>query len=451
MDPATHPFDLETYAARYDGRGKIHRLRHIASVSPPHRREALTLAITESLHGRDTSLYKTLHHDYTSHPTHPPLPLETTWLSTTDRWAARELEKLRHELEDSKQQANKEVIRTGHTDLGDFFHARGRLVQARGDYAKTRDYCMVAAHTLQMCARVIVVSIEAGEFAHVENHFLMAENLPQADPASPQLSKMRACAGLALLVRGNFAAAAPRFVETNACAEEEGVAGLATAFRDVVSLEDVATYGALTALATMQRAAVAKLIVPKAAFRNLLELVPGVREAVCDFYHSRYARCLEGLEGMRAELELDVFVGPHVPALYALIRRKALVQYVSPYAAADLGRMAGVFGVGRGELEEEVLGLIEGGLVRARLDMEKGALVGVRCDARLDALAGAVKKGREAFEEMEAMLLRMALVKGGVDVLGGSLSRAASDMGPRGRSAHSVAEIPFDHISARQP
>lgn len=445
MNAPLASFDLDGYAARYRARGKIQRLRFIADHNSDLRVDALRLAVSEAKKGYDTFLYKEIFkqadgamgEDFT---------LDEEWIMRKNQWAGKQLELLKHELEENKQQANKEVIRTGHNDLGDFFHKRGKLTQARGDYTKTRDYCGHAQHNLQMCMKVITVSIEAGDFAPIENHYMMAANIPDVDKDCTELAKMRACAGLASLVRGNYAAASQRFLTTNGDASEEKISNLQREFGDIMSLEDVAIYGGLCALATLDRSALTKQVIEKPEFRNLLELVPDVREIIYDFYHSRYTRCLTTMATIRPELMLDMHLGRegHVDTLFRLIQRKAIVQYVSPFISADLGRMQAIFGTTAKELENELLELIHIGAINARIDKQNNALHAKKSNARLEAITSSLQKGQEAFEDAEAMLLRMTLLKNEVQISSPSLSRAASEMGPRGRSFISIADNVFD-------
>lgn len=445
MNTPLAAFDLDAYAARYRERGKIQRLRFIADHSPELRVDALRLAVSEAKKGCDTFIYKDIFKQADG-ALEGDTTLDEEWIARTDRWAGTELEKLRHELEENKQQANKEVIRTGHNDLGDFFHKRGRLSQARGDYIKTRDYCSHAQHNLQMCLKVITVSIEAGDFGHIENHYMMAANIPDVDKDCPELAKMRACAGLASLVRGNYAAATRRFLGTNGDASEEKISNLQREFGDIMSLEDVAIYGGLCALATLDRQALTKQVIDKLEFRNLLELVPDVREIIYDFYNSRYTRCLTTMAKIRPDLMMDMNLGRenHVDNLFRLIQRKAIVQYVSPFTSAKLGRMQAVFGTTAEELENELLDLIHIGAINARIDKQHNALHAKKSNARLEAITLSLQKGQEAFEDAEAMLLRMTLMKNDVQISSASLSRSASEMGPRGRSFISVADNVFD-------
>lgn len=445
MNKSVSSFDLDAYASRYHGRGKIQRLCFVAERSPELAGDALRAAIIEAKKGCDTTLYKQIISQATA-PLGEDFQLDQTWIRNVNQWAAKELEKLRHELEENKQHENKEVIRTRHNELGEFFHKRGRLQQARGEYLKTRDYCMHASHNLEMCLKVITVSVEAGDYAHVESHYLIAENVPDVDKAGSEMAKMRACAGLAVLVRGNYAQAASRFLNTNMASQEDQIAALQRKFGDVIALEDVVIYGGLCALATMDRAALSQFVVNRSEFRNMLELVPDMREIISDFYHTRYTRCLATLDKIRPDLMLDMHLGrdDHVDTLYKMIRRKAIVQYVSPFVTADLSRMQSVFKTTAEELINELLALIECGDISARIDTQSHALHAKNVNLRTNALRTSIQKGRDAFDDAEAMLLRMTLLKNGLEInSSGSLNRATS-LGPRGQSMNSVVDSMFD-------
>lgn len=47
---------------------------------------------------------------------------------------------------------------------------------------------------------------------------------------------------------------------------------------------------------------------------------------------------------------LDPYFSSHVARIYELIKKRALAQYLAPFAVADLGTMAGVFGMKQDEV-----------------------------------------------------------------------------------------------------
>ncbi len=456
MSYARPSVDLESYAALYHGRCKIKRLQHIARTSPTHEIDALCLAIKEAKQGRDTVLYKQLVTTLNNRGPPELNGIDEKWVATQDSWASKELDKLRIELENFKDQNSREPIRTAHTYLGDFYHKRGKLQQARGEYVKSRDHCVQPKHNVQMCLRTIIVSIESSDFPNVENYHHMAENAlpdpPSNKSAVADIALVRACAGLALLVRGKFRDAANRFLSVATDPSEERTALLQQNFGDPLSLEDVGTLGALCALATFDRSALKARVLERAEFRALLELVPDVREVVSDFHASRYTKCLDTLERLRADLKLDLFVAEHVDRLYGMIRQEAIVQYVSPFLTADLSRMEKVFKTTAPKLEAELYTLIEQGAIPARIDTQKRALYRKVERTQAESLEQAVTCGQEAFNDIEAMLLRMSLIKNGLSLAAGrdytaaSSSRPSGMLGGRSGSINSITDSGFERF-----
>ena len=47
-------------------------------------------------------------------------------------------------------------------------------------YVRSRDYCTTGKHVIQMCLNVIKVSIELGNFVHVNNYISKAEQTPES-------------------------------------------------------------------------------------------------------------------------------------------------------------------------------------------------------------------------------------------------------------------------------
>lgn len=453
MNDSVPSFDLDAYASRYRGRGKIQRLRFIAERSPELAADALRLAVSESKRGRDSVLYRQLVGSCQSVTDEASCVLDEAWVQGVDQWASKQLDKLRQDLDENKQIENKEVSRQGHNDLGDFFYERGRLQQARGEYIKTRDYCTQPAHNVEMCLKVIVVSIEATYYSHVESHFLIADAVPDIDRHSPQLAKIRACAGLASLCCTDYAAAAAHLLRVATSPAEERVANLQREFGDVLALEDVVVYAALCALATLPRHELHRCVLAKAEFRALLELVPDVREMVVDFYHTRYTRCLQIMDRLRAELMLDMHLAAgknHVDTLYTMIRRRAIVQYVAPFLTTDLGKMETVFRTTSLQLRQELLTLIDAGDIQCRIDTIHNALHSKHVHMRDNTVTSCMQQGRDALNEAEVTLLRMSMMKHGLEINAsarhgqGQGQGQGPPMNRRGGSINSVVDTMFE-------
>ena len=392
---AASSLDIEVYVGAYTGVTRIKRLAFIASASPPHKADAIRMAVAEVKRTNNTALYLEL---VALAGDDSGLARDDAWVEQVDRRAAQRHDKLEADLNAHKTSLVKESIRMGHNDLGDFHYERGDFNTALKCYVRTRDYCTTSKHILAMCQNVIRASIQMGNFTHVANYITKAESTPDSsDPAL--VAQLRVAAGLAFLESKKYKLAARKFLSV--------AAELGSGYSDVASSQDVALYGGLCALASFDRAELKSKVIESPTFRTFLELYPQVRspagrrppkrrlrstrvrlstatapppslrgdppqvrEAVNDFYHSRYSTCLASLHKLRPDLSLDLHLHDHASQLYEDIRSRALVQYFSPFVTVDMRLMASAFGATVEALEKELAGLITSKQIHARIDSQ---------------------------------------------------------------------------------
>ncbi|KAJ3343392.1 cop9 signalosome complex subunit [Gonapodya sp. JEL0774] len=399
-------FEPEQYIANYSGHGRIERLLFIADHCPMHAIEAFKLALQNLKRTpnviRYTQTAQRLNEALATRGAHP-FQVDTVWIDQTQRSGRSTTEKLEAELKSYKSNHIKESIRMAHNDLGNHYYAIGDLNNALKSYSRTRDYATTAKHAVEMSLNIIKVSIEMGNWSHIESYAQKAST--SADVAErPQVqAKCKAAVGLAHLDQGKFRLAGRQFVDT-------GFA-LGTTFNDVLSPNDVATYGGLCALASFDRAELKRLVIDNAEFRQFLELEPQVRELIYGFYNSKYAHCLKLLERMKADLLLDIYLHTHVDALYQNIRKKALVQYLSPFLSVNMATMAAAFNTTIGQLEPELAGLIMEGMVQARIDSHKKVVHAKRTDQRSTTFEKSLAAGHEYERQVRHVLVRMRLIR----------------------------------------
>jgi hypothetical protein len=171
---------------------------------------------------------------------------------------------------------------------------------------------------------------------------------------------------------------------SNSSSSSSSASSSAAAFRAVaLTANDVAVYGGLCALATLDGAALQARVLDNAAFRHHLELEPHVRRAIAFFCAAKFPQSLGVLRAHRADFLLDVYLRAHVGPLFALIRAKSLVAWCVPYQAVSLASMARAFDAGSGGgssggsdvvaaaaagVEREVFALTKTGALNARID-----------------------------------------------------------------------------------
>ncbi|GIL49002.1 hypothetical protein Vafri_5484 [Volvox africanus] len=409
MEEDTHvadhsSFDLEAYISNYTGHAKIDRLLFIAerSAGKPLELEALRMAHDELKKTENTQRYKEvvariegrLGAGYT---------LDRVWMENTDRRSASKGERLESELQSFKAAMMKESIRMGHSDLGDWAYDRGDLQTAFKCYARTRDYCTTSRHVVAMCLAVIRTALELENFVHVANYIGKAESTPDVINDPITYSKLKAASGLQLLRAKKFKLAARKLCEVS---PEMG-----SSYSDVIALHDVAVYGSLCALASLDRSELRTKVISNIGFREILELAPEMRELVHSFYNSQYAAALRCLDALKPSLLLDVHLSDSVPQLYALIRHRALCQYVQPFSSVNLAAMAVAFNTAVGELEKQLAGLIMDGAISARIDSATKVLYASKADLRATTFAKVLAAGEAYCRDTRALLLRANLVQ----------------------------------------
>lgn len=416
--------DLDAYAASYTGLSKLYRLLYIADHCPSLRYESLKIAINYVLTTYNVNMYQQLYKklaDYAPQlpdvaaqttPAQDIPPFDTNWLENKNKKAALKLEKLDNDLKNYKSNSIKESIRRGHDDLGDHYLQCGDLSNALKCYSRARDYCTSNKHVVNMCLNVIKVSVYLQNWAHVISYVSKAESIEMPEGQGKEqnqaiLTRLKCAAGLAELQTKKYRSAAKHFLQASFDHCD---------FPEMISTSNVAMYGGLCALATYSRQDLQKNVIASSSFKLFLELEPQLRDIICKFYESKYAQCLKLLDEIRDNLLLDMYIAPHVNALYMQIRNSALIQYFSPYLSSDMIRMASSFNRSYTDLENEIMQLILDGKIQARIDSHNKILVAKETDQRGLSFQKAIEVGKQYQRLLRYLILRSAMQKNQIHV-----------------------------------
>lgn len=256
----------------------------------------------------------------------------------------------------------------GYEDQGNHLYACGDLTGAYKAYSKMRDFCTAPKHIVDMSLAIIKVVIEQGNFMAVQSNIVKIKNLARTPDEEESLKpRLSAAMGLSHLANKLYREAARSFLETPAA--------LGASYNEVISANDVAVYGALCSLASMDRKELKTEVLDNSEFRNFLELEPQMRRAISYFYSAKYSECLKILEEWKNDYLLDMHLQRHVKTLYESVRTKAIVQYFIPFSCVTLKGMAEAFATDEESLGKELVGMIEKGKLMARVDTKNR----VRC------------------------------------------------------------------------
>ncbi len=299
----------------------------------------------------------------------------------------------------------------GNEDLGTHYYTIGDLNNAVKAYSRMRDYCTTATHIASTAFRIVAVAIEQKNWLAVQSQVHKIRNLQmKPDDMNRNQPKAQAAMGLQQMSIGEYREAATSFLNVDP--------SIGDSYSDVISSNDVAVYGGLCALASMNRSELQANVLENNSFRNFLELEPHIRRAINFFCATKYSQCLEILESYRADYLLDIYLQPLVSDIYKKIRTKSVIQYFVPFSKVTLASMEKTFGSppDKPTFLDEIEALIRDGKLDARVDLEYGTLNAVQHDPRAEAQQAALDTVERFIREARMKLIRMQVLNAGLEV-----------------------------------
>ncbi|KAL1842720.1 hypothetical protein VTJ49DRAFT_4358 [Mycothermus thermophilus] len=402
--------DLEIYIQNYKGRTRFDRLFLIGRSSVPLCVEALKAAIAEAKRGKDTHRYReAVELLRVAAPSEPEATYDQAWLEAQEASNKAETNRLLTELKGYKNNLIKESIRMGHEDLGKHMESIGDLNAAAEAYSKMRPDISTPKQFLDVGKHLVRVSIQRQEWGMVATH---VGKLQYVEEDKTVEGYMKVSYGIALLGQEKYKDAASSFLAADPAIP-------ASSYNELASPSDVAVYGGLLALASMDRDELQSSVLDNSRFRTFLEQAPHIRRAVTQFVSGRYSACISILESYRPDYLLDLYLQKHIPAIYSQIRSKCIVQYLIPFSCVSLETMEKAFGRPGQSIEDELADMIQLGALQARID-SINKLVTTRTSNPRSQMQAAALKAAENYERQALdRLRRIGLAAADLELKGG--------------------------------
>lgn len=176
----------------------------------------------------------------------------------------------------------------------------------------------------------------------------------------------------------------------------------------LLSAADLCNYVCLIALAFFSRQELAAVL---QSFKKYLEVRP-VWAVIIDNYQScSFAAVFTALEAMKKDLQLDIYIGRHVPRLFALIKNNAMINYFKPFNALRIPHIAQVFDMKEDEMEQKLINLIAEDKVMARIDSANKVIYARSSSARNEAYEKAFEMGDRYTTDAKSLILSLSLSK----------------------------------------
>lgn len=277
-------------------------------------------------------------------------------------------------------------IQMGYDDLGQHYHQIGDLTNSAKAYHRERDVCTTATHVVLMYLRLIQVSIDQRNWLAVQSNIQRIHAQQEKYKDFNKLkAKLPAAMGIASLCSGSYRNAADRFLEADprmASAKLDDPED-EESYNEAVTPNDVAVYGGLCALASMDRNELQTRVLGNSSFRNYLELEPHIRRAISFFVSSKYSSCLSILDAYKPDYLLDIYLQKHLDQIYSQIRSKAIQQYFIPFSCVTFSALATAFNTDEEKIEYELNTLIKRGSLDGRVDLVGKVLLANTVDERI--------------------------------------------------------------------
>jgi COP9 signalosome complex subunit 1 len=248
-----------------------------------------------------------------------------------------------------------------HQDIGQYYEGVGSLREASEAYNSMRPDVGSPHHLVDVGKHLVSVAIQLREWSVVIGHLVKMTTLQAGSEEKNVIPFVKITRGIALMGLENYADAAQCFLSVDAATP-------ATDYNEYAAPNDIAVYGVLLSLATLDRQKLQKQVLENQNFRTFLELEPHLRKAVSLFVNGRYTACLSILESHRSDYRLDLYLRKHVADIFKLIRTKCIVQFFIPYSCVTLDSMIAAFSRPGEDFEAELRELILSHELNARIN-----------------------------------------------------------------------------------
>uniref|UniRef100_A0A914ZGW2 PCI domain-containing protein n=1 Tax=Panagrolaimus superbus TaxID=310955 RepID=A0A914ZGW2_9BILA len=178
---------------------------------------------------------------------------------------------------------------------------------------------------------------------------------------------------------------------------------------------DIAYYGCFCALASYDRNELNEKVITNGNVRKFLEPEGKLVDLIQAFRNNSFATVFQLLEEMRPLLLLNIFIEPQQKQLYQLIRHRAFVQYISTFGVISIPTMAIVFSIDTNELIDELVNLIDCGIIDARIDPISKTLYRLDENATLKNSTRLAKIQKDLEQQAHILVLRAAVLINGVN------------------------------------
>ncbi|KAJ2852394.1 hypothetical protein IWW36_000281 [Coemansia brasiliensis] len=400
--PRLNEFSLSEYLEEYKGYAKIRRAIFIGERCPELSVESYTIALQElEAHTLDTTT-----HTHVS----KTLAQLTGQQAASEDWSkqankeSKELDaEIKADLERAKKQVSKRDSLKAQRDLVELLQRRGLMDESIRALQDGRTFCLDVNDQAQLHMEAARVSQLMCRWLQVATFVQRTESVVPK-PSESMVVEIAAMKVQADFGDGKWSAAVAGLKQLSV--EKMSAAGLVA--KGVVLPRDIALYGTLAGLASLQRDQIKASLLDDALFGQFLDSMPECLTLLQSYHGAKYTDALTHLDKIMSLCRLDPVVGPHASTLEQKIRDNIVVLYIQPFMSIRLSSMAEALCFESAEkLEAILVRMIDSKLIQARIDGTTGFLVKHAEEPRDTALQNIERMHKEFSLQAELMTARI--------------------------------------------
>ncbi|CDW76767.1 cop9 signalosome complex subunit 1 [Stylonychia lemnae] len=405
METYPDSLSLKSYIQQYHGNTRYVRLLVIADKQFKLREEALKLCFEMAKTEKKLYFYfealKILKRAFQDKLDQQPLPdfgQDPNFERTVQQEYRMEVKKKDQEIQQLQKSLLKDSIRIAMNELGNIHYQYGFTSEAIKAWIKSHDFSTQEDDLFNISFQIAQAAYESMNLSYLIKYSGEAEARDKLKNQKVTM-QIKILDGLSSLLNDNHSQAAAKFssiqvVDTYALLK-------------YISQQDLAYYVIVCSLSSMKRSDLKSQIMNSSNYKNIMEQAPNASETIESLLNGRYMEFLTQLNQIQVALKFDPFLGHKIGQIIGEIRKKALIQYVTPYKVIDMREIAKAFDLSIEQIEAEIADLIVSKKIQAKIDSHSKLLYSRKDNDTLNSYKEAVALGRMFIRETEQAILRV--------------------------------------------
>ncbi|KAJ2834129.1 hypothetical protein GGI24_000542 [Coemansia furcata] len=400
--PALEQFSVDKYLNEYQGRVKIRHALFLGERCPELSIASYQIALEEiqssttdlKLYSRVLKSLEQLGGVGTS---------DAQWINSARSSNNSTSDVLKAELNKARQQHIKKDALRAQEGLAFLRAKMGGMNEALRTLQDARDYCSSIDDQVQLALKSAWISQAMGKWLQVNSYVQRVVStlsaLPPKMAAEIKVLQIQADFG-----EGRWSAVVNNVKEL----AYDDIVSTGVFERGVLTHQDIALYGTLAALASLQRDDLKQQIIDNAEFGKFLDYIPECSRLLRCFYNSAYSDALSKLDDILSLGVLDPVIAPHTATLRSQVVENVVVLYTQPFVSTSLSAMAKALRFdSTSQLEAMLARLIERNLILGRIDAVSGYLLKYTLDPRDQTLETIERMYSSFSDQVDVMLARI--------------------------------------------